>query len=503
MSLVNTLMSGSGLITSYTEAYIPEDELFGYNDYNNYLESHVIDQIYESAVGDLIDAQEASLVADVIGEVRVIKEGADPQILMEGVFASIKDAIVKFFNKVGEFFKKLFSGFKKKAEENHNSEEAAKLREEINALRRDMSKQDLDNALKNGGPVIEAYQYADDPTGVYKKVSTELCEGYVTALTHYSNMVTPVLSALRKEGVGDSDDQNFKMTMGELKRTSNSATRFGYSDSDDEVKAAKKEYDYARSAKGRDALSKEFLSSAKSNNDSGYTPGKSVADAVVNGTIEELKKAYEEAKNPTINGKKLTSEEVAMGKPGYIMYLIRGGNTEKKNMTLEEAVNMINKIAGATGVTDESYVEFAIGGTKAKTFNASMKELGVQYKQVTKIRDTIMKTINQCEAEIKKNGGAFDNLKKILDQISRYTTDHVSEVMAIVQVLPKALNEIATVARATVRLLEQRIRLVSGNKTADNFMNKKDGSDYEKQRYADATRESAGLFEQAYSLGLF
>ena len=97
MSLVNTLMSGSGLMSAYDES---TDITVGGIAYDDCFESFFVDKYTESMVTDIIDMQEASLVADVIGEVQVIKEGADPQILMEGILGNIKDAIVKFFQRV-------------------------------------------------------------------------------------------------------------------------------------------------------------------------------------------------------------------------------------------------------------------------------------------------------------------------------------------------------------------------------------------------------------------
>lgn len=76
--------------------------------------------VIESALVELTESiyaiHEACDVADIIGEVRCIQEGADPTILMENILTDsvkkIKAALVKFWEKVKAWFKRVLEYFK-------------------------------------------------------------------------------------------------------------------------------------------------------------------------------------------------------------------------------------------------------------------------------------------------------------------------------------------------------------------------------------------------------
>ena len=108
MSLVSTLMSG------VTESALNLGE-FDYSSEAS-MESYWLDAACESLVSDIYSVDRAYLTADVIGEVKTVTEGADPQVLLEGMIATgiekIKNAFRKFLAKIKEWAAKVKRFFK-------------------------------------------------------------------------------------------------------------------------------------------------------------------------------------------------------------------------------------------------------------------------------------------------------------------------------------------------------------------------------------------------------
>ena len=108
MSLVSTLMSG------VTESALNLGE-FDYSSEAS-MESYWLDAACESLVSDIYSIDRAYLTADVIGEVKTVTEGADPQVLLEGMIATgiekIKNAFRKFLAKIKEWAAKVKRFFK-------------------------------------------------------------------------------------------------------------------------------------------------------------------------------------------------------------------------------------------------------------------------------------------------------------------------------------------------------------------------------------------------------
>ena len=111
MSLVNQLMSG------VTESSV---DISGY-DFTEVasMESWYLDAACEALVSDIFNVDKAFHVADVVGEVQVIRENAEPEMLLEGMvkdaMGKLKEAFKKFLAKikawaakVKKFFKVLF-----------------------------------------------------------------------------------------------------------------------------------------------------------------------------------------------------------------------------------------------------------------------------------------------------------------------------------------------------------------------------------------------------------
>lgn len=108
MSLVRTLMS-----SSVTESV----DLGGY-DYSDVAstESYFTTEACESLARDIFKTEQAFYTADIMGEVMVIQEGANPEVLLEGIIKGaiekLKDAFKKFLAKIKEWAAKVKKFFK-------------------------------------------------------------------------------------------------------------------------------------------------------------------------------------------------------------------------------------------------------------------------------------------------------------------------------------------------------------------------------------------------------
>ena len=79
-------------------------------------ESTWVDSACESLISDIYKVDKAYHTADIIGQVQVMQEGANPEVLLEGIVKSgiekIKEAFRKFWAKLKEWFKKVKDYFK-------------------------------------------------------------------------------------------------------------------------------------------------------------------------------------------------------------------------------------------------------------------------------------------------------------------------------------------------------------------------------------------------------
>ena len=100
MSLARTLMSG------VTEAAVIDTT--GYEFENASMESAWLDSACESLVTDIFTVDKAYHVADIMGEVQVLKEGADGHVILEGMISTginkLKEAFKKFWAKIKAWF---------------------------------------------------------------------------------------------------------------------------------------------------------------------------------------------------------------------------------------------------------------------------------------------------------------------------------------------------------------------------------------------------------------
>ena len=109
--LVQALLEGANRTAEYTNLdvsmYTPSNAtaLPSYGDY-----------ACESLHRDIYKVMEAYYISDIIGEVQVIKEGANPEILLENIitsgFEKLKEIFKKFLAKIKEWFKKIKEWFK-------------------------------------------------------------------------------------------------------------------------------------------------------------------------------------------------------------------------------------------------------------------------------------------------------------------------------------------------------------------------------------------------------
>lgn len=79
-------------------------------------ESTWVDSACESLISDIYKVDKAYHTADIIGQVQVMQEGTNPEVLLEGIVKSgiekIKEAFRKFWAKLKEWFKKVKDHFK-------------------------------------------------------------------------------------------------------------------------------------------------------------------------------------------------------------------------------------------------------------------------------------------------------------------------------------------------------------------------------------------------------
>ena len=109
MSLARTLLSG---VSESTSIDLSENSYDG----PVIMESSFTDAAIESLITDIYTIDKAYMVADVIGEVQVIKEGADPEVLLEAMkkdaFGKLKAAFKNFLAKIKEWFARVKVFFK-------------------------------------------------------------------------------------------------------------------------------------------------------------------------------------------------------------------------------------------------------------------------------------------------------------------------------------------------------------------------------------------------------
>lgn len=217
MSLAGMLLNGGSYVSEGTSI----------NDINEMASSiHAIateswmDTALESLVSDIYTVDKAYHAADVIAEVQVISEGADPAILMEGIVSSgigkIKEAFKKFWAKLKSWFAEIKRQFKiifmsgKKFIDEFKSEINKKDEKNFTYTGREYN---IDNGDSAANSVLE---------NVIKIVGSkfqksDLSSGTVDSLKSYSDTVS-------KDGYGDSY-KNAKINSGD-------ESKYGKSQSD-------------------------------------------------------------------------------------------------------------------------------------------------------------------------------------------------------------------------------------------------------------------------------
>lgn len=107
MSLARTLLNG------VSESAI---DITGFECGEVSMESYTLDSACEALVSDIYTVDKAYHTADIIGEVQVIKEGADGEALLEGMiqsgFEKLKNAFKKFWAKIQAWFAAVKKYFK-------------------------------------------------------------------------------------------------------------------------------------------------------------------------------------------------------------------------------------------------------------------------------------------------------------------------------------------------------------------------------------------------------
>lgn len=512
MSLVNTLMSGSGVVPTY-EGFLPMDELYTGRVCDNYLESYVIDELNEAAVDELVANQEACLVADVIGEVNVIKEGANPQILMEGIFESIKNAIKTFFEKIADFFKNLFTSSKKKAEERARSEEADKIRNDVSALRAELKDSQAKAKLYSGAVSVSMYKYAPDMFKIYNQTADSIADIYAKAMDDYQdifNHTKDLIDTMHSDYDRTGGKKNGKFSYydeydanGRHHNSSEKRTRDGLRGVATDVNNIGKSVnsELHGSSDGDDTAKKawENKNSSKTRHDEGYHNKTNAEKALYDADVANLEEKYNATKRPIINGVRLTDDEAKMSLADYIKYLMRGKNTSKKEYVYQIACDTVCAAIGVSDITDDAFEDVAVNGGNNAMLKAAYTTANKKVQDVRRTKLKIDTMIKDAESSIKKKADGAQDIQNILTKISNYTRQHATDLAKIAHVGFNMAEEISGVCRSIIRVGAQIAKAVGPTGYNDEL---KDMSDWEKERYKKATRESYGLFEQAYATGL-
>lgn len=132
MSLVSSLLSSSGAYADVNTSAI--EARFGA------VTEDFLENASSELMMDIAAVNEAYLTADIIGSVKVITEGADPEVLLENIVTSaaerIKGAWNKFLAAVRKFFDKVITFFKSMVltGEKFVKELGGKIRDKINSI---------------------------------------------------------------------------------------------------------------------------------------------------------------------------------------------------------------------------------------------------------------------------------------------------------------------------------------------------------------------------------
>ena len=542
MSLVNTLMSGSGLVPTY-ESFMSCDDMYTGTIRDDYCDDYLIDRLYESTVGELMAAQEANLIVDIMSEVKVMTEGADPQVLMEGVLANIGEAIKKFFAKIAQFFKDLWANITNKAKKAKDTEENQKLAAEMDSLRAEMRGMKASQTLES--TTFEMYNYPKNAMETGSTLCSNVINKYETAVGVYKDTLDTIISKVEIvnkdyesnydknkydkgrnyddidwRGAGsktrDYKSRGVDALVRQAEMKGSSADRW-YRAGDASIAKQIKDGDQNRykldgsgnvktGKDGKPIANPEYGKggdSGESRAKSGYG-GMSDADKLdYDNDIKKLRLTYEESKLPVgIGAGNITKEEAELGRNEYIKYVMRGKKTTKTNLSYEDAKKCLFDLSGASdfGDSNGTFYAFCIGDEKSNLYKAQFKIVQDAQNGVDKIKREIDAILKKAEKAIQSDGKGYDKIRSAVDTISGFVTNHVSAVSDLAKIPAQMLGEMQACGRA---LLRAYLADCKRRNSADYDKTREKWTDYEKEREEKATRESAGLFEQAYSLGLF
>ena len=227
--------------------------------------------------------------------------------------------------------------------------------------------------------------------------------------------------------------------------------------------------------------------------------------------IAQLEEKIKEARNTSTYFGKLSDEEVNMSLVEFLKYRSRGKATSTKTLSISSAIDTIEAATGLKVLTDE-YSKFCVNA-KTTWSDKEDQNLARAHKAVKTMEKAINKTIEECRRDMKEDAAGYDEMNKMLSKISSITHAVVSGVADTAKAFIAISTELSSVARAILRqiiTIGKEAQYTRADGTTINGVDRKafklgdnERSETSQKEYDSITRESAGLFEQAYSLGLF
>lgn len=509
MSLVNSMLSGS-YSSIYESVDVYDDSLYDGEVCENYLEPHFIDNLVESTVGEIASLQEAILVADVIGEVKVITEGVDPHPILEGFIQTIGQKIKEFFTKIFNWFKNLFASFGKKREEEKNSDEVKKLNERLDQLSKKLSDLDNNPAIRDvidEAETFEMYDYTADPLGTISTEASPILTAYKKYGEDAKTALTKALADIRTNNKDNKENKSY-----DYSNINTDLDRHKNLDKWDEIKPA---------YKATSDTYKDLIKNAKQSKNTGDYYKSSTTDAErmrIDANIADLEEKYNNAKNNKKYFGQLDKNEVNMSMTEILKYRARGKCVDKKTFKLYDAMARLSMMLGAKLVDKNGNMRDMVdcivdivrvsSSSTTKLYKDSITNVIESRKTVQKLEKDINSIISDINNEIKKRAKGTDDLQKLLTKISAHITSVVNNCTQVAQTTVQMATEITSVTRQAasraIPILEREVERTGNDNQRESYKIRKEHDKDFKKGYdtITGTKESTSLIESAFMSGL-
>lgn len=503
MSLVNSMLSGSYSPIYESVIDIDDERLYGGEVCENYLEPHFIDNLVESTVGEIATLQEAILVADVMGEIKVMTEGTNPQPILEGLIQTIGQKIKEFFAKVFNWFKNLFTTASKKQEEEKHNEEVKRLTEKIDQLSDKLNNNIIKDIIDSSTP-FEMYPYVDNPVNTITTESEKIVKAYSKYGDDAKIALDKCLTAVRAANKTGKSDRNYNYggINDVLKDESGVDTFNKWNDSSyDEkmIKASKKMVTNKRDLKSTGDYYKSSTTDSQ----------RKQFDA----ELAKLEENYEELKNNTTFFGQLDKDESSMSMVEILKYRARGRATSKDSVPFAAALVRVGDIIGVKVPKDSPFTMDILNGflnfatsPSTKTHKTAIGNAIKMRNTVSKLKQDIDKIIADINKQAKSSAKGIEDLQKLLSKISAQITSVVNSCTQVAQTTIQMATEIRSLAKSVLsRALPMIERDINSDKdSAEELRIRREHDKKFKQNYDSISNanESTSLIESAFMSGL-